>query len=180
MEEHVILVDGDDVPRGQMEKMKAHEEGALHRAFSVFIFNYKRELLLQQRAKSKYHSGGLWTNTCCSHPKIGESNVHAARRRLKEEMGMECEISYLFKFTYKAEFDNGLTEHEVDHVFFGMSDELPVINREEVEDFKYMDLVSLQEDINRNPQAYSPWLRICLDKVVRHASTARTKNGHTA
>ncbi len=180
MEEHVILVDGDDVPRGQMEKMKAHEEGALHRAFSVFIFNFKRELLLQQRAKSKYHSGGLWTNTCCSHPKIGESNVHAAKRRLKEEMGMECDISYLFKFTYKAEFENGLTEHEVDHVFFGMTDELPVINKAEVEDFKYMDLVSLQEDINLNPEAYSPWLRICLDKVVRHASTARTKNGHTA
>ena len=180
MEEHVILVDREDVPKGQMEKMEAHEKGLLHRAFSVFIFNSKRELLLQQRALSKYHSGGLWTNTCCSHPRLGESNIHAARRRLKEEMGMDCNISYLFKFTYRAEFENGLTEHEVDHIFFGMTDELPVINPDEVESYKYMDLESLERDININPGAYTPWLRICLNKVVKHASTANTKNGHTA
>lgn len=180
MEEHVILVDGEDVPKGQMDKMKAHKEGALHRAFSVFIFNFKRELLLQQRAKAKYHSGGLWTNTCCSHPRIGESNIHAAKRRLKEEMGMDCDISYLFKFTYRAEFENGLTEHEVDHVFFGMTDELPVINPDEVESYKYMDLETLQHDIEESPEAYTPWLRICLEKVIKHASTANTKNGHTA
>jgi isopentenyl-diphosphate delta-isomerase len=179
MEEQVILVDQEDVPRGQMDKMEAHEKGLLHRAFSVFIFNSKRELLLQQRALSKYHSGGLWTNTCCSHPRIGESNIHAARRRLKEEMGMDCDMSYLFKFTYRAEFEDGLTEHEVDHVFFGSSDELPVINPDEVETFKYMDLDTLALDIDVNPSAYTPWLRICLDKVVKHASTAKTKNGHT-
>lgn len=180
MEEHVILVDGEDVPKGQMGKMEAHEKGLLHRAFSIFIFNSKRELLLQQRALSKYHSGGLWTNTCCSHPRLGESNIHAARRRLKEEMGMDCNISYLFKFTYRAEFENGLTEHEVDHIFFGMTDELPVINPDEVESYKYMDLESLERDININPGAYTPWLRLCLNKVVKHASTANTKNGHTA
>jgi isopentenyl-diphosphate delta-isomerase len=179
MEEQVILVDQEDVPKGQMDKMEAHEKGLLHRAFSVFIFNSKRELLLQQRALSKYHSGGLWTNTCCSHPRIGESNIHAARRRLKEEMGMDCDISYLFKFTYRAEFEDGLTEHEVDHVFFGLSDELPVINQEEVETFKYMDLETLADDIRDNPGTYTPWLRICLDSVVKHASTAKTKNGHT-
>ncbi|TCD28140.1 isopentenyl-diphosphate Delta-isomerase [Pedobacter psychrodurus] len=180
MEEQVILVDEEDIPKGQMDKMEAHEKGALHRAFSVFIFNSKRELLLQQRAMSKYHSAGLWTNTCCSHPRIGESNINAARRRLMEEMGMGCELNYLFKFTYKAIFEDGLTEHEVDHVFFGMSDELPIINYEEVETFKYMDLEALTQDIAVNPGAYTPWLRICLDKVVAHASTAKTKNGHTA
>ena len=179
MEEQVILVDQEDVPRGRMNKLEAHEKGLLHRAFSVFIFNSKRELLLQQRALGKYHSGGLWTNTCCSHPRIGESNIQAAQRRLKEEMGMDCDLSYLFKFTYKAEFKDGLTEHEVDHVFFGLSDELPVINPDEVETYKYMDLETLADDIYINPSAYTPWLRICLAKVVEHASTAKIKNGHT-
>ncbi|WP_293788015.1 isopentenyl-diphosphate Delta-isomerase [uncultured Pedobacter sp.] len=180
MEEQVILVDEEDLPKGQMDKMEAHEKGLLHRAFSVFIFNSKRELLLQQRAMSKYHSRGLWTNTCCSHPRIGESNIHAARRRLMEEMGMDCELNYLFKFTYKAVFENGLTEHEVDHVFFGMSDELPVINHEEVESFRYVDLDTLAKDIAHQPTAYTPWLRICLDHVVAHVTTAKIKNGHTA
>lgn len=180
MEEQVILVDLNDVPKGQMDKMEAHERGLLHRAFSVFIFNSKRELLLQQRAMSKYHSKGLWTNTCCSHPRIGESNIHAAKRRLMEEMGMDCELNFLFKFTYKAIFENGLTEHEIDHVYFGMSDELPVINKEEVESFEYVDLDTLKKDIAVNPGAYTPWLRICLDEVIAHASTAKQKNGHIA
>jgi isopentenyl-diphosphate Delta-isomerase len=180
MEEQVILVDVNDVPKGQMDKMEAHEKGLLHRAFSVFIFNSKRELLLQQRAMSKYHSRGLWTNTCCSHPRIGESNIFAAKRRLMEEMGMDCELNYLFRFTYKATFENGLTEHEIDHVFFGMSDQLPVINKEEVESFKYVDLDTLKKEIVVNPSAYTPWLKICLDEVIAHASTAKIKNGHTA
>lgn len=180
MEEQVILVDEEDVPKGQMDKMEAHEKGLLHRAFSVFIFNSKLELLLQQRAMSKYHSRGLWTNTCCSHPRIGESNMQAAKRRLMEEMGMDCELNYLFKFAYRATFENGLTEHEIDHVFFGMSDKLPVINREEVEAFKYVDLDTLAQDIALNPDAYTPWLRICLNEVIAHASTAQIKNGHTA
>lgn len=180
MEEQVILVDQDDKPVGQMEKIEAHEKGLLHRAFSVFIFNSKKELLLQQRALSKYHSSGLWTNTCCSHPRLGETNMAAAKRRLNEEMGMDCELNYLFKFTYKAKFEDGLTEHEVDHVFFGASDELPVINREEVETFKYVDLETLANDIKTNPQVYTPWLKICLAKVMEHVKLAETKNGHTA
>lgn len=180
MEEQVILVDEDDVSTGQMGKMEAHEKGLLHRAFSVFIFNSKNELLLQQRALSKYHSGGLWTNTCCSHPRLGETNMQAAKRRLDEEMGMNCELNYLFKFTYKATFEDGLTEHEVDHVFFGASDELPSINKEEVETFKYVDLEALARDIKINPGIYTPWLRICLDKVMEHVNLSETKNGHTA
>lgn len=180
MEEQVILVDEDDVSTGQMGKMEAHEKGLLHRAFSVFIFNSKNELLLQQRALSKYHSGGLWTNTCCSHPRLGETNMQAAKRRLNEEMGMDCELNYLFKFTYKATFEDGLTEHEVDHVFFGASDELPSINKEEVETFKYVDLEALARDIKINPGIYTPWLRICLDKVMEHVNLSETKNGHTA
>ncbi|WP_316826926.1 isopentenyl-diphosphate Delta-isomerase [Pedobacter miscanthi] len=168
MEEQVILVDGDDVPMGRMDKMEAHEKGLLHRAFSVFIFNSKNELLLQQRALSKYHSGGLWTNTCCSHPRVGETNISAAERRLKEEMGMHCNLDYLFKFTYRAEFADGLTEHEVDHVFFGATDDLPLINHEEVESFKYVNLETLISDIKINPGIYTPWLRICLNEVMEH------------
>lgn len=166
MEEQVILVDKYDLPKGKMEKMEAHEKGLLHRAFSVFIFNSKNELLLQQRAKDKYHSSGLWTNTCCSHPRWGESNLDAAKRRLKEEMGMECDLRYGFNFIYKSEFEDGLTEHELDHVFFGISDELPHINKIEVEDFRYINLSDLQNEIKNNPAAYTTWLKICLDKVI--------------
>ncbi|RZJ90184.1 MAG: isopentenyl-diphosphate Delta-isomerase [Chryseobacterium sp.] len=171
MEEHVILVDKDDLPQGKMEKMEAHQKGLLHRAFSIFIFNDLQELLLQKRSKSKYHSGGLWTNTCCSHPREGESNLAAAGRRLKEEMGMTCDLAYGFNFLYKAVFDDGLTEHELDHVFFGKSNDKPVINNEEVEDFKYIKLEDLRNDIDINPTAYTPWLKICLDKVISHIST---------
>ncbi|MBN1820393.1 MAG: isopentenyl-diphosphate Delta-isomerase, partial [Prolixibacteraceae bacterium] len=116
-ETKVICVDENDNPIGEMEKMEAHEKAVLHRAFSVFIFNSKKELLLQQRSAGKYHSALLWTNTCCSHPVPGELTENAAKRRLKEEMGMNAELKFLFKFQYKAPFDNGLTEHEIDHVF---------------------------------------------------------------
>lgn len=166
MEEQVILVDTYDLPKGKMEKIEAHEKGLLHRAFSVFIFNSKNELLLQQRAKDKYHSSGLWTNTCCSHPRWGESNLDAAKRRLKEEMGMECDLRYGFNFIYKSEFEDGLIEHELDHVFFGISDELPHINKTEVENFRYMSLKDLQKEIQNNPTAYTTWLKICLNKVI--------------
>jgi len=166
MTEQVILVDEYDQPIGQMEKMEAHEKGLLHRAFSIFIFNTRGELLLQQRAESKYHSGGLWTNTCCSHPRCGESNKVAAIRRLKEEMGMECELNYGFNFIYKAAFADGLIEHELDHVFFGVSDELPEINKTEVESYRYVNLKFLTADINMNPELYTPWLKICLERVV--------------
>lgn len=168
MEEQVILVDGNDLQVGQMEKMEAHQKGLLHRAFSVFIFNSKNELLLQQRAFDKYHSGGLWTNTCCSHPRIGESNLDGANRRLMEEMGMQADLKWVFDFTYRAEFESGLVEHELDHVFFGQSDLLPVINRNEVETFKYVNLESLKDELQLNPENYTPWLKICLEKVMEH------------
>jgi len=167
MIEQVILVDENDNPIGQMEKMEAHRQGKLHRAFSVFIFNSENELLLQQRAISKYHSGGLWTNTCCSHPRINESNEAAANRRLREEMGMNCHLSYGFNFIYQAEFDDGLIEHELDHVFFGTSDQLPEINKDEVESYRYMSLTMLKDDIMQNPQLYTPWLKICLEMVIK-------------
>ncbi|GGI26288.1 isopentenyl-diphosphate Delta-isomerase [Pedobacter mendelii] len=166
MNEQVILVDDNDLPTGQMEKMEAHEKGVLHRAFSVFIFNSNDELLLQQRAKSKYHSGGLWTNTCCSHPRWGENNLDAATRRLKEEMGMDCKLQYGFSFTYKAEFAEGLVEHEFDHVFFGFSDKLPEINKLEVESYKYISIEALKFQIKNSPDLFTPWLKICLEMVI--------------
>lgn len=168
--EKVILVDRNDVPHGQMEKLEAHKKGLLHRAFSVFIFNSNNELLLQQRSKGKYHSAGLWTNTCCSHPRVGENNLDAANRRLDEEMGMTCDLKYAFNFLYKADFEDGLTEHEFDHVFMGYSDVEPVINNDEVERFRYINLESLKKDIKLNPDRYTSWLKICLDKVVEHIS----------
>ncbi|UKT65329.1 isopentenyl-diphosphate Delta-isomerase [Pedobacter mucosus] len=158
----------NDLPQGHMEKLEAHQKGVLHRAFSVFIFNSKNELLLQQRAFDKYHSGGVWTNTCCSHPRVGENNLNGATRRLQEEMGMTCDLQYQFSFTYKVDFEDGLTEHELDHVFFGKSDSLPKINKSEVQDFRYVNLESLIKDIECNPKNYSPWLKICLDTVVEH------------
>ncbi|WP_316829507.1 isopentenyl-diphosphate Delta-isomerase [Pedobacter aquatilis] len=172
MIEQVVLVDKNDVPIGEMEKLEAHEKGLLHRAFSVFIFNTSGELLLQQRAKNKYHSGGLWTNTCCSHQRSGESNEDAAERRLAEEMGMRCDLTYGFNFTYKAEFADGLIEHELDHVFFGISDELPVINPLEVESYKYMNLETLRNDIQQNPGVYTQWLKICLERVIEAIKVA--------
>ncbi|PWS29137.1 isopentenyl-diphosphate delta-isomerase [Pedobacter yonginense] len=166
MTEQVILVDQNDLPIGHMEKMEAHVKGELHRAFSIFIFNFNNELLLQQRALDKYHSGGLWTNTCCSHQRVGESNMDAANRRLFEEMGMRCNLEYGFNFIYKAHFESGLIEHEFDHVFFGISDDLPVINKDEVESYRYVNLASLKLDIDSHPEMYTPWLKICLDKVI--------------
>jgi isopentenyl-diphosphate delta-isomerase len=166
MEEQVILVDIEDLPVGTMPKMLAHEQGVLHRAFSNFIFNSEGELLLQQRALHKYHSAGKWTNTCCSHPKPGELTLDAAKRRLKEEMGMECNLIYGFNFLYKAIFDNGLIEHELDHVFFGVTDQRPIINLDEVASFKYVKLAELNKNIIENPEDYTAWLKICFNKVL--------------
>ncbi|RZK36983.1 MAG: isopentenyl-diphosphate Delta-isomerase [Pedobacter sp.] len=166
MEEQVILVDNLDKALGTMSKTEAHRLGKLHRAFSVFIFNSKGELLLQQRALDKYHSAGKWTNTCCSHPRPFEETEKAAHRRLMEEMGMSCELNYMFNFVYKAEFDNELIEHEFDHVFFGKSDQLPIVNDEEVASFKYISLDDLATDLNHNPSRYTAWLRICFDNIV--------------
>ncbi len=160
IEEQVILVNEKDEQLGLMSKMEAHEKAMLHRAFSVFIFNEKGELLLQQRAKEKYHSPLLWTNTCCSHQRDGETNLQAGKRRLREEMGFDCDLKEVFWFVYKAPFDNGLTEHELDHVMVGYYDKDPVINREEVESFQWMTLEDVKKDINEFPEKYTEWFKI--------------------
>jgi isopentenyl-diphosphate delta-isomerase len=161
----VVLVDENDKTIGTMEKLKAHELGLLHRAFSVFIFNENDELLIHQRAFSKYHSGGLWTNTCCSHPKPDEDTLNAANRRLMEEMGIECELNHAFSFTYKAELDNQLTEHEFDHVYIGYSNEFPKPNPDEVNAWKYVSLDNLLIDLYQKPDAYTEWFKIIFERV---------------
>lgn len=160
MEELVVLVDEKDNQIGLMPKMEAHEKAVLHRAFSVFIFNEKGELMLQQRAASKYHSPLLWTNTCCSHQRDGESNLEAGKRRLQEEMGFTTDLKEVFSFVYKAPFDNGLTEHELDHVMIGSFEDKPNINKEEVEDYKWMQLADVKADIENNPSTYTEWFKI--------------------
>ncbi|MFA9220462.1 MAG: isopentenyl-diphosphate Delta-isomerase [Sediminibacterium sp.] len=164
--EYVILVDEQDNTIGKMEKHQAHLEGLLHRAFSIFIFNSENKLLLQKRASSKYHCGGLWTNTCCSHPRENETVQEAANRRLQEEMGMQCDLTPIFSFIYKANFENGLTEHEFDHVFFGESNQIPSINIEEVEDYRFVGIEELQLEIKESPQNFTPWFMIALDRVI--------------
>ena len=163
--ENVILVDDNDIVQGTMEKMQAHLTGSLHRAISVFIFNSRGEFLLQQRALEKYHSAGKWSNTSCSHPRPGESNIDAAHRRLKEEMGLSCELKPWFNFTYHAEFENGLTEHEYDHVFIGTSNALPHPDPLEVASFKYIGKEELEADIHQNPEQYTVWFKLCLDHI---------------
>jgi isopentenyl-diphosphate Delta-isomerase len=164
VEEQVILVDTNDNPIGTMNKMEAHEKAVLHRAFSVFILNDKNEVMLQQRAAHKYHSPLLWTNTCCSHQRVGETNIEAGKRRLFEEMGFTADLKELFHFIYKAPFDNGLTEHELDHVMIGYSNENPVINPEEVESWKWMSIEAIKEDMTANPNDYTVWFKIIFDE----------------
>lgn len=163
--EQVILVDEADNQIGVEEKLKAHRDGKLHRAFSIFVFNSEGKLLLQQRALSKYHCGGLWANTCCSHPRPGEGTEIAAHRRLREEMGFDCPLKELFSFTYKAKFDNGLTEHEFDHVLIGKFDGTPKANPEEVESWKWVDIDELRNGIRQNPDKYVYWLKASFEKV---------------
>lgn len=159
-EEYVVLVDSQDNDIGIMEKIEAHQKALLHRAFSVFIINSQGELMLQQRAKSKYHSPLLWTNTCCSHQRKNESNIDAGKRRLQEEMGFETKLTELFSFIYKAPFDNGLTEHELDHVMLGLFDEEPKINPKEVENWKWMSIEAIKKDMQLNPDDYTVWFKI--------------------
>ncbi len=168
MEEQVILVNEKDEPIGLMGKMEAHEKGLLHRAFSVFIFNSKQEVLLQQRAACKYHSPNLWTNTCCSHPRAGETNQQAGERRLQEEMGLQVPLREVFSFIYKAPFDNGLTEHEYDHVLVGYSDAQPQINPEEVASWKWLSLEAIKEDILQAPERYTAWFKIIFEEFYHH------------
>ena len=163
-EELVILVDENDNQIGLMPKMEAHEKAVLHRAFSVFVFNKKNELMLQQRALQKYHSPGLWTNTCCSHQRDGESNLVAGKRRLFEEMGFITELKETTSFIYKAPFENGLTEHEFDHILVGTYQKDPKINEEEVAAWKWMSLELVKKDINNHPENYTAWFKIIFEK----------------
>jgi isopentenyl-diphosphate delta-isomerase len=164
IQQNVILVDEHDREVGLMEKMEAHHKGLLHRAFSVLVFNENGELLLQRRAFGKYHSEGLWTNTCCSHPYPGESILEAGKRRLFEEMGFTCELSEVFSFIYKAELENRLIEHELDHVLVGFSEETPHLNLEEVSAFKWMNVDEIKADIKENSSHYTAWFRILIEE----------------
>lgn len=164
MKEEVILVDQNDRQTGTLEKLEAHQKGLLHRAFSVFVFNSKNQLLLQQRALGKYHSAGLWTNTCCSHPRPGEAVLAAAHRRLKEEMGLETILEFKTAFVYKSAFENGLTEHEFDHIFIGYSDLAPLPDPLEVENYKYLDLVEIKQQVTKNPGEFTTWFRIAMER----------------
>ncbi len=163
-EEQVILVNEQDEQIGTMPKMEAHEKAVLHRAFSVFVMNDKGETMLQQRAANKYHSPLLWTNTCCSHQRVGETNIVAGKRRLEEEMGFSVELIELFSFIYKAPFDNGLTEHELDHVMMGNYNDTPTINTDEVADWKWMKPIAIKKDIAKNPHLYTAWFKIIFER----------------
>ena len=162
--EKVVLVDENDNQIGLMYKLEAHEKAVLHRAFSVFIFNNKNELMLQRRALNKYHSPGLWTNTCCSHQRDGEANLDAGKRRLQEEMGFETALKETTSFIYKAPFDNGLTEHELDHILVGHYNGEPKINPEEVDSWKWMALGDVKNDIIKHPERYTAWFKIIFEK----------------
>jgi len=167
----VILVDEQDNPVGTMGKMEVHEKALLHRAFSVFIFNTKGEMLLQKRAATKYHSGGLWTNACCSHPKPGESTQAAAEKRLEEEMGFNTDLQEVFSFIYKAPFQNGLTEYEFDHVFVGTYEGAINPNPEEVSDYSYQSIDHLKIAISQHPAEYTEWFKIALPQLEKHLLT---------
>lgn len=161
--EQLILVDEDDRELGVAEKMQAHREGALHRAFSVFVFDHGGRLLMQKRAASKYHSAGLWSNTACGHPRPGETTKDAARRRLREEMGFDCELRAAFEFVYRAEVGGELIEHEYDHVFVGACDRSPAPDPAEVEDWRWVSMDELRRNLNEEPHRYSRWLKLVIE-----------------
>ncbi len=164
--EQVILVNVQDQEIGIIEKMEAHTKALLHRAFSIFIFNDKDEMLLQQRSLNKYHSAGLWTNSCCSHPKPGEKTILAAQRRLKQEMGFTTPLSEIFQFTYRTDFENGLTEYELDHVFIGYYSGIVKPDNNEVKDFIFKPIPEIEASLCMNPQLYSYWFRIAFPQVI--------------
>jgi isopentenyl-diphosphate delta-isomerase len=171
MTETVILVDRQDQQIGTAEKMAAHRQGSLHRAFSIFILNSQDQLLLQRRAVHKYHSGGLWTNTCCSHPRPGETTLAAAKRRLQEEMGFSCDLSEIFSFVYQAQLDRGLIEYEFDHVLLGRFNGKPRLNPEEADAYAWVDMDELQADIQNQPDRYTYWLKDCIDRFATYLTT---------
>jgi isopentenyl-diphosphate delta-isomerase len=173
----VILVNELDEAIGEMEKMEAHQKALLHRAFSIFLVNNRNEMLLQQRAINKYHCGGLWSNTCCSHPMPGESVLDAAKRRLSEELGINCDLEIVFNFIYRIEFENGLTEHEFDHVLLGYYNGPIQSNPNEVMDFKWMPIEAIFSEIFNNASHYTPWFLIAFPKLM--AKTFRDKKTET-
>ncbi len=175
MEELVVLVDEADREIGVAGKMAVHRSGELHRAISVFVFDANDRVLLQQRAAAKYHSAGLWSNTCCSHPRPDEENVNAAQRRLREEMGVECQLAKAFEFSYRATFANKLIEHEYDHVYFGRFDGVPRLNPDEAAAWRWLEIEQLAVEVKRHPEAYSFWLAVCLDRVVALRAAARQR-----
>jgi isopentenyl-diphosphate delta-isomerase len=166
--ELVILVDERDESVGTMEKMEAHKKGALHRAFSVFVMNKQGEMLIQQRAVEKYHSGGLWSNACCSHPAPGEETMDAAHRRLKEEMGFDCELRQLFSLTYKQEVGKGLIEHEIDHIYVGQYEGQPSINPKEVKSYQYVDMREVDRWMLEKPEEFTSWFRLAIPQFKEH------------
>ena len=170
--EQVILVDQDDQEIGVCEKLDAHRRGRLHRAFSVFILNEQEALLVQQRAETKYHTGGLWTNTCDGHPRPGETVREAARRRLLEEMGFECELKDAFVFTYYARLGDDLVEHEYDHVLIGRFDGEPTPDPREAADYRWIDLETLVQDMREQPDRYAPWFKIAQEKLLPYLGKA--------
>jgi isopentenyl-diphosphate delta-isomerase len=172
----VILVDLNNNKIGTEDKIEAHKKSLLHRAFSIFIFNHNKEILLQKRAENKYHSGSLWTNTCCSHPYIGLSTVKCAQIRLNEEMGIKAELHEVFSFIYKEPFANGLTEYEYDHVFFGKHSIDPILNPDEASDFKWMKIFDLKLDIDNNPSSYTAWLKIIFNKHFKYFESYENNN----
>ncbi|AFY70531.1 isopentenyl-diphosphate delta-isomerase [Thalassoporum mexicanum PCC 7367] len=175
MKETVILVDRQDQPIGTAEKMAAHRQGSLHRAFSIFVLNAQDQLLLQRRAAHKYHSGGLWTNTCCSHPRPGETTPAAAQRRLQEEMGFSCDLREIFSFVYQAQLDRGLIEYEFDHVFLGRFDGVPQLNPEEADAYEWIEVAELQAEIRKHPDRYTYWLKDCIDRFADYLTGLRVQ-----
>jgi isopentenyl-diphosphate delta-isomerase len=163
MKDHVILVNEKDEPLGSMDKLEVHQKGLLHRAFSVFVFNDAGQLLLQRRANNKYHSANLWTNTCCSHPYLQENTLDAARRRLKEEMGIDIDLEKKFDFIYQAKLDNGLTEHEFDHVYVGHYNGHPTLNPAEASEYRWVEIRELKIEIKLQPEEFTEWLKIAID-----------------
>lgn len=165
MEEQIILVNEKDLPIGVMGKLEAHQKGMLHRAFSIFVKNKEGKFMLQERAKTKYHSGGLWTNTCCGHPREGEATPAAAHRRLREEMGFDCSLEEVFVFHYQTELDHGLQENEIDHVFVGTFDEEPHMNPEEADNYAWMTRDEIEKDLAEHPEKYTYWFGVAMQKA---------------